>query len=343
VDGNRVADPRLRPGRDIVVRQSPNTTVNGHLIRDAPKRLLDYINLPTENLASRYQLDETDGRTAFDSVRQLSSPVHGTWAPREGVSGRPLDRQVYCTETASWTPPEPSGAALRLNGRDDVLETECRDMLPDEISQLAVSLYFNAGDSMARAPQVLWEIQARDPVAGALRLVRVARELRVEARCGATTVSLAMPFYYDKYWQHAAVIFDQGRLQLFLNGYLVMEETGNCPTLPPAHSMRVGAGYGPTGARAFHFKGMVDDVRVYRGAITQAADASESTGRFRAGRSSPHSVVSRRPLPLTTTALPSIYFARNPLVFNEITNSCNGLSTRTASCEDSWNRQTNCD
>ena len=264
ISGNRMDDKRIREDRRMVIRQTEKAIVDGQpAADDDPAMLLDYRNLQENGLAFWYKLDESQGQQAFDSVRKVFTPVTGVWETDQGVSGLSLTGQAYHANLASWRPEGKAGTALRLNGRTDALEMDSHHIFTSQSPEFSASMFFN-GDEFGKRAQVLLEARGNDDVPGGLRLVAARKEIRAEVFSGKAKTVVAVPFYYDKYWQHVAVVFDRSRLQLFLNGYRVMEKTGACATLPALDSICVGAGYDDAGKKASYFKGMVDDVRVYR-------------------------------------------------------------------------------
>ncbi|MBM3851726.1 MAG: hypothetical protein FJ399_01070 [Verrucomicrobia bacterium] len=267
---NRVDDRRLAADRRIVVRQSPRTTVDGRATTDDPARVIDYLHLPTAQLLSWLKLDESEGTTAKEEITgRLLQVRQGTWQPGDGVAGVSLAHQAYVPASGTWRPRIGRGGALRFDGRGTCLAIDGRAPTPVAADQLALSVFFSTDESVIRGRQVLLEARGDPTGGGVLRLIRAGRRLAAEADDGRTLASY--PFYYDRYWQHAAVVFDRGRLQLYLNGYRVAEAEGVSRTLPPIRLVGIGAGYGPSGERENFFKGMLDDVRVYRSALPPGA------------------------------------------------------------------------
>ncbi len=264
VDGNRISDQRISKDRKIVFRQSRNAWLNGEYVHDDPDKLFDYRDLTDYSLVCQYRFDETEGETAFDSKRQQHTPVKGEWMPRQGVSGLSLDNQRYSTIKASWRPEKRSGGALAFNGQTDYLFSDVRDVFNKEVTSLALSMYFNATIFIPSRPEVLYELSTSDSTSGGLRLIRVGRELRAEVWNDTQRTTVAIQFYYDKYWQHVTVVFDQGKLQLFMNGYLLSESPVAFAGIPSPDSLYLGAGIDDAMETGYHFEGMVDDFRLYR-------------------------------------------------------------------------------
>ena len=74
-------------------------------------------------------------------------------------------------------------------------------------------------------------------------------------------------------WQHLAVTYDGAKLQLYLNGTLVDTEAVSGPNSAVAGALSIGCGGG------YHFKGRIDEVRIYNRAL--------STGEIAADQSAP--------------------------------------------------------
>lgn len=219
------------------------------------------------NLVAWLKLDEREGATTKEEMTErLLSVRHGQWKPGEGVAGLSLAHQAYSPASGTWRPQRGAGGALQCDGRATCLEID--SSAPGSAAttdQFALSVFFTADESIIRGRQVLLEARC-DPLGqSGLRLVRVGRRLVAEADGGRTVASYT--FYYEKYWQHAAVVFDRGRLQLYLNGYRVAETEGASRTLPFPQWVGVGAGFGRNGERKNFFKGLLDDVRIYRAAL----------------------------------------------------------------------------
>jgi hypothetical protein len=266
VADNRVDDRRLVPDRHIVVRQSLRTQVDGRVATDDPARVIDYLHLPSAQLLSWLKLDERAGTTAQEELTGRPFPIrHGQWRPGEGVAGVSLAHQAYSPASGTWRPRIGSGGALQCDGRGTCLEIDDVTPTTAPADQLSLSVFFSTDESIIRGRQVLLEARSDPKGVCALRLVRTGRRLVAEADGGRLVASY--PFYYDKYWQHAAVVLDRGRLQLYLNGYRVAEAEGASPTLPPVRLIGIGAGYDRTGARTDFFQGLLDDARVYRTAL----------------------------------------------------------------------------
>ena len=258
---NRVEDRRLAADRRLVVRQSLRTQVDGRAAIDDPARVIDYLHLPTAKLLYWLKLDEREGPTAKEEITGHFLPVlQGRWHPGEGVAGLSLAHQAYSPASGTWRPRIGSGGALQCDGRGTCLEID--GSAPAAADQLALSIFFTTDDSIIRGRQVLLEARSNRTGVCALRLVRTGRRLVAEADDGRTVASY--PFYYDKYWQHAAVVLDRGHLQLYLNGFRVAETAGTTDTLPPVRLVGIGAGYDRHGERENFFKGLLDDVRIYR-------------------------------------------------------------------------------
>lgn len=271
VADNTISDARIPADRRIIVRESPGTMVDGVTVTDPPGSLLDYTSLPQEGLLAWYPLEavEDGGSVQSDRVRSAVASLQGTWAWGGGVAGQSLSGQKFHPDQQSWAPAAPSGDALVLRSGGAWFDAEVEEA-PGELS---VSLYFRADRSNLRGEEVLFEAWGADGGPPCLRLFRSGRELLASARDGAQERTVRVPFYYDHYWHHVAVVLADGALKLFVNGYLEGEATGMPAISSPPGSFRFGAGRGLEGEAAGFFEGLLDDVRIYRGSLSTPATA----------------------------------------------------------------------
>jgi len=71
-------------------------------------------------------------------------------------------------------------------------------------------------------------------------------------------------------WSHVAATFDRGKVVLFLNGNTIL--SAQCPAdhlVPCAEPLMIGEAQSLAGPRAYHFPGLIDDVRVHRRALSR--------------------------------------------------------------------------
>jgi hypothetical protein len=76
-------------------------------------------------------------------------------------------------------------------------------------------------------------------------------------------------------WYHAAATYDGAIMKLYLNGVLV-GSAAKSGTLATSSAVAVNIGRNPDGAGYTHLKGAIDDVRIYRRALTGAEMATLS-------------------------------------------------------------------
>lgn len=107
---------------------------------------------------------------------------------------------------------------------------------------LAYSLYANEGDPNPSRP------------AGYVRVGFVDRS-------AAATPALSL-----KSWSHLAATYDGAKLQLYVNGALKSSLAVTGPIVSSTAPLRIGG----NGIWGEYFKGLIDDVRVYRRALSEA-------------------------------------------------------------------------
>ena len=86
---------------------------------------------------------------------------------------------------------------------------------------------------------------------------------------GADPVPLAdVPAVKPGYWTHVVVTFDRGEVRTFLDGRVVLAGRSPIEQLVGGREpLRIGSGQEPGGRKAYVFRGLLDDVRVYRRAL----------------------------------------------------------------------------
>ncbi|MFD8547811.1 exo-alpha-sialidase [Streptomyces sp. NPDC059649] len=166
------------------------------------------------------------------------------------------------------------GAALDFDGKDDAVRLPFRPSLPLGTHDFTCSLWFRyeagtgeqpllwMGGVGTRAPQVALE---GDPVNGRL----VARLTAVDgAKPAATAQAVTNGAYNDGDWHHLALRRTDGRLLLTVDG----TETTVVPDVPGSVSRGsvFGVHLGQRPDSRAQFTGALDEVRVYRRALTDA-------------------------------------------------------------------------
>ncbi len=113
---------------------------------------------------------------------------------------------------------------------------------------------------------------------------------------GAPVPVAQVPAVKPRHWNHVAATFDRGLVTLYLNGAKILEgRTTTDHLVPNPHPLLIGEAHADGGPRAYLFRGLIDDVRVY----DRALSAEELAAVFqREQRGKPDTALTiERPLP----------------------------------------------
>ncbi len=154
------------------------------------------------------------------------------------------------------------GSALEFNGTDAMVELAN----PEGLNL--------AGDATFMAWVQTTSDDARDRlIFGDTAGLAVNRNLSIELDRGALLVGHGNGVHYESFspslpfdgaWKHLAIVFEQPRYYLYVNG--VLHETGEM-VMPLSRTPAAGRSLG--GWWAGHFKGVIDEVRLYNRALSE--------------------------------------------------------------------------
>ncbi len=150
------------------------------------------------------------------------------------------------------------GGALEFNGTDDYVEVPDNESLHLwERFTLAAWIY-QVESSSSRIIDKIGAGTANGPHLD----THPGTTLR---SCSGTCVSTAADYTLEE-WHHVAVTFDEGDVKLYIDGSIEGEGSAPSPLAGNSLSLRIGAD--SDGQSLFH--GLIDDVRVYNRALTEA-------------------------------------------------------------------------
>lgn len=201
--------------------------------------LRQYLNtkIPEPGLIAHWALDEIEGSTVHDSVRENHAELFGDpiWQPTEGM----ID------------------GALILDGIDDFVGTEyVRD--PSE-GPLSVFAWVKGGTPGQVVVSQLWSVNwlMADTVQGYLKT-----ELREASHTAQPLVSEAA--IKDANWHHVGVTWDGTNRVLYVDEVAVATDTQS----GLARSVEgLNIGCGPDMTPGTYWSGLIDDVRIYDRAV----------------------------------------------------------------------------
>lgn len=221
------------------------------------------VNLPRRGLAAWWKLDEKTGRIARDS------------------SGKGRHAQVLGSPRRR---PGRFGGAYQFDGVDDGLVLAVRGpagFLHDAFSEKTVSLW------------VYQEAHAMDGVlfeeGGATSGLALRFEHgRLRAACRSMDMGVELPRQNSlppRTWHHIAVVFRKGRFSSYINGdytgqaRIPMEEVGRHNDDAGLAVCRRSDALGHKDVGGLHFKGAIDEVRIYDRALLPEEIQALATGK----------------------------------------------------------------
>lgn len=209
-------------------------------------------NRSNGGLAAWWKLDEGSGTTALDSSG------NGNDAAFKGAP--------------AWADNGKFGKAVRFNGTSDYLAAPDSNSLDIKGDQLSIAAWIN-GDAWSGARHILRK--TADSGTGAIYLIRSqASTLRVDLGTPAgTTTILGTTVLPVAQWVHVALIYDGTQARIYVNGKLDIAVSVTGAITESNNELRIGRGE-PSG----YFAGMIDDVRLYNHAMTEAELQSVMTG-----------------------------------------------------------------
>ncbi len=174
------------------------------------------------------------------------------------MSGQGHDGAIH---GATWVP-SPRGHALRFDGVDDYVDCGKAENLKIR-NDLTLTAWIKADDISGRNRMVFGD--AAGLSVNRNYSLRIDREcLRFEYGDGtAYGTILSDPPFPAGSWQFVAVVFEHPRYFVYQNDRLILEgETAIAVTPTPGNSRRIGGWF------AGFFKGDIDDIRLYRRALS---------------------------------------------------------------------------
>ncbi|RAU98903.1 LamG-like jellyroll fold domain-containing protein [Paenibacillus sp. YN15] len=196
-------------------------------------------------------------------IRLLANPdplVH--WTLDEGTGSSVADssgndRTGSLTGNPSWTE-GPSGfnGALAFDGVDDAVETSW-DLLKVN-SARTISLWFNT-TSISPSTLLGWGTAA----GSGFSQISIYGNGEIGFNSGGNNLGTAANGYADGRWHHLALTFDGVTMRLYLDGTLKAARTTTLNT--GSSALYLGRAISGSG----WFKGKLDDVRIYAGAMTE--------------------------------------------------------------------------
>jgi hypothetical protein len=204
------------------------------------KVLAQYIDEPVVDgtLVAHWALDETEGATAYDSVRDRDGTVIGTCA------WQPIDGQV--------------NGALALDGGTCVVADRVLNPADGPFSVLA---WINGG---APGEVIVSQVEgtnwlAIDTLEGTLATELVPPTRRVPVPPLVSTAPIT-----DGVWHRVAFVWDGMRRSLYVDDVLVaQDEQDSLAACPGGLNLGCGADLSP----GTFFSGLIDDVRIYNRAV----------------------------------------------------------------------------
>jgi hypothetical protein len=202
-------------------------------------------------LVAAYAFNEGSGASAADS----------------SGSGRP----ATLTET-SWSTQGKNGSAVVFNG--SAYATASAAGLPLMNGAKTLSCWVNLGAQTSAIKSIL---SMGDPAnGGEIQLSYVNSRIAVTRTGGVSVVAFTAP--QTGSWHHLAYVFDGATNWLYIDGVLLSSSTVALPAVTPA-----GFAMGRAVAGGQNYTGMLDDVRIYRRALSKAEISAAMTTPVPAG------------------------------------------------------------
>jgi hypothetical protein len=200
-------------------------------------------------LASHWKLDEGNGTSTSDST------VSRTGTLRNGVT---------------WTTGR-VGAAINLDGQDDYVSLPNLDVSGSAITLstwVKIASFPSGIDQRFIAKTTNTTEQAHYWMLGT-----TGNRLRFRLKAGGSTTTLVASSgnLSTNVWYHAAATYDGTTMRLYLNGTQV-GSVAKSGTVGVSSSVPVNIGRSPDGSN--YMRGAIDDVRIYKSALTQTEVAS---------------------------------------------------------------------
>jgi hypothetical protein len=199
----------------------------------------------TQRPVAAYSFDEGSGTTVKDSAGQHNGTITG----------------------ATWTSVGKYGSALSFDGTDDVVKAaDAADL--DLTGSFTLEAWVRADEALVAGPVVT---KAENPGSGTTGYQLSAHSQSLKkptgllANAGVTTVLVGPTALTKETWTHLALSYDGAKLRLYVNGALA-ETKSAAAAGANAASLEIGAS-------AFfnsYFKGLIDEVRVYDEALSEA-------------------------------------------------------------------------
>lgn len=224
------------------------------------------ISMPTEELEAWYKLNGPYQHDGKDIAEDSSGNGHhsvsaiGDWLPDGGVDG----------------------GAFFFDGSSSIvqLNTTEMDYLRNEFAAFTAAMWFLPKDANTR--QVLFE-RGGNGAGLAIQIREGKLEAAIVSGGPANRSVLSAALTGENEWHHVAVSFGDSAFKLFLNGRLAAEaETSFDHVSAAANEGALGARFAVDAfdgaATGAYFHGIIDDVRLYRAAVSPAVGDVRAEG-----------------------------------------------------------------
>ena len=195
---------------------------------------------------AHWKLDEADGPIAYDSVGEYDAGLQGEplWQPEAGISG----------------------GAIQLDGQDDFIQIPA--LLDSQGSPFSVLFWIKGGApgqtilSQVGGPRgggTVW--LATDPLEGKLMTSLMVPPVPALQLYSDAVIT-------DDQWHHIGLVWDGTHRHLYVDGQQVAEDQMNIGPVSCRSILNLGAGPDTT-QNGTLFKGLIDDVRIYKAALSE--------------------------------------------------------------------------
>lgn len=217
--------------------------------------------------------------SAIDPALVLYIPFEeGAGETTKDMSGKGNDGKL--AGGVKWTVSGKIGKALEFNGTDSQVLIQSSDSLQPDDSDFTIEAWINADPTNVDWARVVDKFYGTGYCLG-----KVGADLTIGSEFGGNANSFgSVTPVFDKKWHHVAVVRDiktiEGEVMSFL--YIYVDGKNENRTIPPnvkLHNqdttpVRIGAGdqccaEGPPEDVAYFFKGTIDEVAIYRKALTE--------------------------------------------------------------------------